>query len=576
MLIDARTLGSEEVMETDVCIVGGGPAGITLAREMAGQDFRVCILESGGTEPDEETQALAEGATSGDCIQEPHTSRARLLGGSSHLWNSAVGKDRVGFRSGILAAGDFEKKDWVPHSGWPFGKEELDPYYERAQTICQLGPYRYDGAGWEAEGAARLPFDEDVLTTSVWQFSGQNVFTDEHRETVLDAANITTYIFANVVEIETSEDGGSVNRFRVACLDGKNFWVAAKIFVLAAGGIENARLLLVSDKKHKAGIGNENDLVGRYFMEHQVVRTGTLFPTSPKLFDRTALYDQRDVNGALVLGKIDFTDSFLQREKLLNVSAMLLPKHKWHHRVRQDSADSLAEMVRAGRRLKVPSDVGSHLKKVAGGLDYVVATTCRKASRGRLFPYFVDSPNLISPGGWSDLDNKHKRFSFFEVLLHTEQAPDPNNRVRLGDERDALGLRRVVLEWQWGEVNIESIRRAQELLAAEFARSGLGKLRIELKEGKPDMVISGLHHHMGTTRINNDPRQGVVDEHGRVHSISNLFTVGCSAFPTGGYINCTLTIVALAIRMADKLKGLIRTVPNLRSTKGVPDGKNLG
>ncbi len=576
MLIDARTCDAEEVVETDVCIVGGGPAGITLGREMAGQDFRVCILESGGTEPDEETQALAEGATSGDCIQEPHTSRARLLGGSSHLWNSAVGKDQVGFRSGILAATDFEKKDWVPHSGWPFGKEELDPYYERAQSICQLGPYRYDGSDWESDDATPLPFDPDVLTTSVWQFSGQNVFTDEHRERVVDAPNITTYLFANVIEIETSEDGNSVTRLRVACLDGKKFWVVAKIFVLAAGGIENARLLLVSDERHKAGIGNDNDLVGRYFMEHQVVRTGSLFPASSDLFDRAALYDQRDVDGALVLGKIDVTDEFLRREKLLNVSAMLLPKHKWHHRVRQDSANSLAELIRAGRRLKMPSDAGSHLKNVVGGLDYVVATTCRKASGGRLFPYFVDSPNLISPGGWSEFDNKQKRYSFFEVLLHTEQAPDPNNRVRLGDKRDALGLRRVVLEWQWGEVNIESIRRAQELLAAEFARSGRGKLRIELKDGKPNMVISGLHHHMGTTRMNPDPRQGVVDEQGRVHGVSNLFTAGCSVFPTGGYINCTLTIVALAIRMADKLKSLMKTAPNLRTAEVAADGKNLG
>ena len=556
MLIDVNELDAGEVIDTDVCIVGAGPAGITLARELADEDFRVCLLESGGTEPDERTEMLAAGETVGDCIQELHTSRARALGGTSHLWNSKIGDSQIGFRAGALAALDFEKRDWVPHSGWPFDKAHLDPFYERAQATCELGPYHYEGSAWETETAARLPLDEDSVTTSVWQFATQNIIADTFQQRVAVERNITTYLHANVVEIELSESCNTVTRLRVASLRGARFWVQAKFFVLAAGGIENARLLLISDKQHKAGIGNQNDLVGRYFMEHQVVRAGTLFPANRSMFDRVALYDQRFEGNASILGKLDFTDEVLRREELLNVSAMLLPKHRWHDRVRQDSVDSLAELLRSARRLKVPPDGFRHLSQVIGGLDYVAAALFRKASRNKLFPYFINSPDLISGGGWSKLENKDRRFSFFEVLLHTEQAPDPENRVTLSNERDELGCRRARLNWRWRDIDVESVHRAQTLLAAQFDRAGIGELRIELKDGRPNLVISGLHHHMGTTRMSSNTRQGVVDPNSRVHGLSNLFVAGCSVFPTGGYINCTLTIVALAIRLADHLKAL--------------------
>ena len=565
MPIDANKLNNGEVVDTDICIVGAGPAGITLAREFAEGNFRVCLLESGGVEPDERTQKLAVGETTGDCIQAPHTSRARALGGTSHLWNSNLDLDRVGFRAGTLSAADFEKKDWLPHSGWPFGKEHLDPFYDRAQEICKLGPNRYEGVSWETEKAARLPLDEAVLTTSVWQFSTQNVFVEAYREHVAAARNITTYLHANVVEIELNDSSDAVKRVRVAGLQGGRFWVRAKIFILAAGGIENARLLLTSDGQQKAGIGNDHDLVGRYFMEHQVVRCGTLFPASRELFGRAGLYDQRASDGVVVLGKIDFADEALRRERLLNVSAMLLPKHRWHQRARQDSVDSFAELLRSFRRLKAPPNMLQHAKRVIGGLDYVLATVCRKATGNRLFPYFVPSPGLLSSGGWSELENTDQRFSSFEVLLHTEQSPHPENRVTLGDELDELGCRRVKLHWCWNEFDVENIRRAQELLASEFERAGLGRLRIELKDGRPNLVISGLHHHMGTTRMSVDPREGVVDPNSRVHGVSNLFISGCSVFPTGGYINCTLTIVALAIRLADHVKAFWPSVQEFRA-----------
>jgi len=562
MPIDANTLRSGEIVDTDICIVGAGPAGITLASEFAGENFRVCLLESGGTEPDERTQNLAAGELVSDPteppigppLEPPHGSRARMLGGTSHLWNSKLAQDQIGFRGGPLAVTDFEKKDWMPHSGWPFGREHLDPYYERAHSVCKFGPYRYEAASWETDVAARFPLDENVLATSLWQFSSQNTFLEAYRERVAEAHNITTYLHANVVDIEMNDSCSAVTRVRVAGLGGGRFWVRAKMFILAAGGIENARLLLISDKQQRGGIGNGYDLVGRYFMEHQIVRSGTFFPASRELFNRAGMYAQWVADGVPVMGKIDFTDEVLRREKLMNVSAMLLPKHRWHRRVRQESVDSFAEMLRSFRRLSVPPNLFQHAKRTIRGLDYVIATVLRKASRDRLFPYFVPSPRVADRERWSELESKHKRFSYFEVMLHTEQSPDPENRVTLGEDLDELGCRRVRLHWRWREFDFENVRRAQELLAAEFQRAGLGRLRIELNRGRPDLYGSNLHHHMGTTRMDADPKRGVVDPQGRVHGVSNLFISSCSVFPTGGYINPTLTIVALAIRLADHLK----------------------
>lgn len=560
MWLDARSLPGGETVEADVCIVGAGPAGISMALSLAkGGVRRILLVESGGIEADSETQALAEGVTTGEPFAPLIETRARRFGGSAHLWNSGVGGQQVGFRCGPLHEVDFERRDWLPHSGWPFGRAELEPYMRQAHEVCLLGPYCYEGDAWARGDDDRpLPFDPAVLTTSVWQFGVQQTFTEHYRAEIGREERVTTLLHANVVEIETTESAGEVTRLRVARFGAPDIFVRAPVFVLAPGGIESARLLLLSDRVQRAGLGNAHDLVGRFFMEHQFVHGGTIVPVSRDIFNRTALYDNRVVDGTLIAGKIDLTDEVMRRERLLNVSMAILPRHPYHRRARQEVADALASLLGVGRG-RLPGDAIRHLRTVVGGLDYAAVATLRRLSGGRLFPYVRRGPDIIDGAGWSDLDRKEERFATYEAILHTEQAPDPDNRVTLGPERDGLGCRRARLHWRWTERDYESVLRAQPIFAREIARAGIGTYRPATDaRGRPDLRHAGLHHHMGTTRMHTDPRQGVVDADSRVHGVRNLYVTGCSVFPTGGYINSTLTVVALALRLAEHLRGVLR------------------
>ena len=557
MLTDARQLPADTTIESDVCIVGSGPAGLTIARELSGRGLRIALLESGGRDFEAAYQQLNEGQVSGDPYYPLEVTRRRQLGGTAQILNSVSGDDFISFRCGPMYPIDLERREGFRHSGWPVDLHHLDPFYRRAQVACGLGAYQYEGEAWSEPGAQPFSSPDDTLGTTVWQFADAAAFTRVAPEAVISAPDVDAYVHASVVELLTDETGQHVTALRIRCLDGKELTARARAYVLAGGGIENPRLLLLSRAVHAAGIGNEHDLVGRFFMEHPVVRCGTLTPDDRDLFNRASLYGMRRVNGTWVVGKLRLSEEVLRREKLLNLSALLLPRHPLHDRFRQESVDSLAALLSGARHLRLPSSAGKHLWNVITGLDYVAAVTARKLSRGALFRYWMPGPTLLGGRPWADLPDKDRRYTHFEVLLHTEQAPDPGNRVRLSDQKDALGVPKAHLEWRWDETSIDNVRRAEAALAREFARAGLGRLDIDVEDGRPHLVIPGLNHHIGTTRMHEDPRHGVVDANARVHGVSNLFVAGSSVFPTGGYINVTLTIVALAIRLADHLKTVL-------------------
>ncbi|HEY9739599.1 MAG TPA: GMC family oxidoreductase [Coleofasciculaceae cyanobacterium] len=571
MLIDARTLPADETIETDVCIVGAGPAGVSLARELMGQNFRVCLLESGGLEPNDDIQSLA--AEEGERFAGEYPGagylRHREFGGTAHRWGIDIGNNQSGVRYVPLDPIDFEKRDGVPYSGWPFSKSHLDPYYERAQATCQIGPYTYDPSDWEDFKSPQLAFTGNRVTTKMFQFGPRDIFIHDYRHELEQASNITIYIHATAVELETDEVAKTVTRVRVGCLQGRQFWVRAKQFIIALGGIENARLLLLSDKTQKTGLGNQNDLVGRFFMDHPMVRSGLLLPSNPQIFDSMALYDMRRVRGTPVIAKLALTEEVMHREQLLNINAALFPRHSIYKlnplrllfpngkNYQSNAVRSVQLLLQAARRREIPKDLLKHLGQFVTGIDDMLYFQTRKK------PVWAHTSSVIGfdQGGWSELQDKEKQFGVLEVVHITEQAPDPDNRVTIGTQLDALGCRKVKLDWRWNEIDRRSILRAQEIFAEEIARAGLGTLKLERDKGDPHAILLSVHHHMGTTRMHTDPKQGVVDEKCQVHGVSNLFIAGSSVFPTGGFANPTLTIVALSIRLADHVKQVMALNP---------------
>jgi choline dehydrogenase-like flavoprotein len=505
-------------VESEVCIIGGGPAGITLARELAGQPFRVALLESGGLAPDRRVRSLLVGENVGLPYDPLHRTRASALGGTSELW---AGTCRP------LDEIDFESRADVPGSGWPFGRVHLLPYYERAHQVCQLGPFAYAPEAWhEPTARPALPFRGDRVATTIFQFSQPPArFGRVYRDDLARSENLTVYLHATAVDLEVGRDGADVTRARVACLRGPAFSVSARIFVLAAGGIENARLLLLSDAVLLAGLGNQHDLVGRFFMEHPHLASGVLTLADPP--PSTTLYETHRVRGTAIQGGLTLSPEVIRREGLLNYSVLLKPR--------------VPPLLAALRQMR-----GSLRRRVLS--DHV----WQRLKDGVLRSRALEVRDLPPAGPRAGLTRT--------LLSRTEQAPNPDSRITLAEKRDVLGRRRVRLDWRLSSIDKRSLRRALEILTEEFAAADLGRLKSAVDAddtGWPATPYGGFHH-MGTTRMDDDPRRGVVDRHGRVHGVSNLFVTGSSLFPTVGYANPTLTIVALALRLADHVKPLLR------------------
>ena len=469
-----------------------------------------------------------------------------------------LGDGRLGARYAIMDDTDFEPKEKVPHTGWPFRKSHLEPYYERAQSFLGIAPY--DLSRWEdRDEARRLDFGGNRITTSIVQFGPRDVFLKDCRERIASSNNVHAYLKLNVIEIESNEEGTRVLRVRVATLDGKHLGIAARSFVLAAGGIENARLLLLSHGTVKAGLGNQNDLVGRFFIDHYGLFGGMVFPADRSIFNRMALYDLRRVNGFAGMGIVVPTQETIRRESLLNTATYLVPKHPTYHHSRKSfhawrllKARILKRPVE--RKPDRPDGIAEHLRRiVVGTAAYFPHKLYRKLIVGRPFP-----ETSIIWGSWSELPNKEREFGAIEIQQLLEQAPDPGNRVLLSDERDRLGCRKAKVDRRLNEIDWENIRRTNLILKQEFARSGIGRFVIDKDFVTPEFssVSHGASHHMGTTRMHGDPKRGVVDATCRIHGMANLYVAGSSVFPTGGFANPTLTIVALTIRLADHLKAV--------------------
>jgi choline dehydrogenase-like flavoprotein len=563
MLIDARRVPRDEVLETEVCIVGAGPAGITLARELIGQGFRVCLLETGGFEPDAAIQNLATAANEaiGDLYPAAVSTRYRQYGGTANTWEIDMGNGRRGVRYVPLDPIDFEKREGIPHSGWPITKADLDPYYDRAQAVCQAGPYDYDADTWADQTAPPIAFKGDRVTTRAFQFGPRDVFTQAYRTELVQSQNVTLCIYATALELETDELAKRVTRVQVGDLSGNRFWVAARIVVLAIGGLETARLLLLSDRVQKIGLGNHYDLVGRFLMDHPVVRSGILTPANSQVIPSLSLYDTRWANGTMVIAKPVLTEAVMRREQLLNINTAMFPRHPIFQynvlrmlfpqgrRFRSPAVDSAREFAMSLKRGKLPDRPLKRLSQLPTGIDDMIYYYWRKK------PWIHYSYGL-NVGGWSTVADK--KFGCLELFHVTEQAPDPANRVTLSDVRDPLGYRKLQVYWRWNDIDMRSTKRSLEIFAEEFAQAGVGRLKLDLDQGVPQVFLPSTHHHMGTTRMHDDPKQGVVDANCQVHDVANLFIASSSVFPTGGYANPTLTIIALAIRIADQVKASMK------------------
>lgn len=521
MLSDATEVANDQQIETDLCIVGAGPAGISVAREFLGSGVRVCLLESGGRDVERRAQRLNRGQSVGYSTYLLHRSRVRAFGGTSRHWPL-----EDGWAARPLDPIDFEARPGIRYSGWPFDRAHLESYYVQAQSVCQLGPFTYDPDYWaDAKRTPCLPLRTTSVETTLFQ-RGSATFEGYYEELVR-SSNVTLFLHAQVTDLAIDEDPGWVDRVEARRDDGSRFFVRARLIVLAAGGIENARLLLLNNRVHRRGLGNGHDLVGRFFAERLSARTGYVVMAKPDLAQQTGFYDVHTMRGTRVMGALRVVDAVQQEQQLLNCAFFLLLRSA---AMTTEAVRSLATLAKGFGRRPRPERVLGHLHNVAAGL----------ADLGVF--------------GWEQVRRTGNTARVLVLRVQAEQAPNPDSRVTLGTRRDAFGFPVARLDWRLAESDRASIRASQEVVDAALRAVGLGHVEFMLGDEHPRALFEGNYHHLGTTRMHIDPKHGVVDADCRVHGIRNLYITGSSVFPTFGCSNPTLTLVALALRLADHLK----------------------
>ncbi|NJO38744.1 MAG: GMC family oxidoreductase [Rhizobiales bacterium] len=523
MYVDLRSAEDGQLFEADICIIGAGPAGITIARAMAHARFDVCLVESGGFEPDAEVQSLAGGIMPTHPHHLLEIGRNRQFGGSTNSWSGACAP---------MSACDFAPRPFIDLDGWPYARPALDPYYRQAQRLFEIGPFDYEPSTWADDGFRPLDLDPEKLETRLWQLSPRTNFGRNHREELGRSAHITVLLHATATEIRANDAATLVEGVEIRSLNGRQALVRSRITILACGAIDNARLLLLSRQRCPQGLGNHQDQVGRYFMQHPHIAAASLRFRGSKAW----LRDYKDVrHGDLWLrARIGLSEAVMARERVMNPVASL---------VNRFITDSLTHTQSIGyvtlKRVLLDVQHGRMPANISHGI-----VTILKDVRGIAIGFL-----------------RHLRDQNGAVYVMGEQYPNPESRVTLSMDRDRLGQEKARVDWRLLPIDKHSIRVLIDVIRQDFARLGIAEIVpdewLTIDDETWPQSLAGGHHHMGTTRMGDDPASSVVDAEARVHGIANLYAAGSSIFPTVGSANPTLTLVATSLKLADHLAAVM-------------------
>lgn len=553
MLIDVAPHARGDLARFDVCIVGSGPAGITVAREVCRTGLSVCLVESGAHKSSGKIQDLNAGVVDsahGYREEVLREGRCRRFGGTANLWNHQIrGEPARYVRYVPLDEIDFESRDWVPESGWAFSRQAIEPFYQRAQQVCGINSFECPPEFVEAGTKNGRLWQTEKIESVVSQLGLAETFVEHYRRELILDQRVTVILRATLLQFQMDPLSRVITSGQVRTPDGRKFWIRARTFVLAAGGLENARILLLQEDLQSGGLGNQHDMVERCFMDHPQITLGVLTPFSSSLFGRAELYDQHHVGGHVMMRLLHIRPEVMRREKMLNLYGVLVPHFKT---LRDNSTATLRQLM-----VRVPRFIYRRLS-----LQYRCTPLDARPFRQRLLEDYYAEGQC----GWSRLARPERRFVEFSIRSLVEQSPDRSNRVMLQDETDEFDQRKIKVLWRWNDLDLRSIRQAQKIFREELASTGIGTF-VPLEEtiGPRPRRFDSPHHFLGTTRMHDNPRNRVVDPDCRVHGVPNLFVAGSSVFPTSGYANPTFTIIALALRLASHLQSELQSKPTISS-----------
>lgn len=519
---DSEAISEGAVLQVDLCIVGSGAAGITTAMQFAGRREQVLVLEGGGLSISGESQSLYQAHQSGLDYFDLSACRLRYFGGTTNHWGGYCREnDPI----------DYERRPALGLQGWPLSYDDIRPFVERAARVLGLEPHRFRpesefGKHLDA-GHSLLEAVSTQLETKVFLLTDHLRFAEIHLPAIRSAENLRVLKRSNAVHITVDPSARRVTRVRIKGAGGRNFFVEAKMFVLAAHALENARLLLASNDVVPEGLGNAGDHVGRYFMEHPHLVSGLFFPSPrfPMAYSRDRML-RLNMNANLSL-----TRKAMESHGTLQYYCRFRPIYDF---------ERTAQALR-----RVYGDLGAGFDMQTFRALSHVSRRPLKTMRYAAYRAGVHEPAPLAFG----LDHR------------IEQAPNPNSRVTLSDERDTLGVPRLTFHWALNEVDYRTFQVGQQVVVDEFTRLGFGRFKApQLNAELINASVTGHYHHIGTTRMGHSASDSVVDADCKVHGTDNLYVAGSSIFASSGYSGPTMMIMAFSLRLAEHLAHRLDTV----------------
>ncbi|MGA7870716.1 MAG: GMC family oxidoreductase [Candidatus Binatus sp.] len=531
MIVDFRDYADGHVFRADVCIIGSGAAGITIAREFFFSGFSVVTSEGGGFKWEEDTQALYTSEVVGLPHKGVHIGRARVFGGTTTLWaGQTLPLDDI----------DFRPRPWVADSGWPLVRRDLEPYYRRAEKTLNLSEIDYRDPSFF--GVSTALFESRQLRPLISQFSPKANFAAAYGNQLKSLSSITVILHANATQLMANSDASAITGVEIRSLSGRCGAIDAAFYVVCCGGIETPRLLLASNEIERPGLGNRHDRVGRYFQDHVQARLASV-----RLRDAKRVLESFETfyrKGVAYSPKLALNEEVQEKRGTLNATVGVVRAELPAENTAVDAAKRLASGLRHWNFIK-PS--AGDLKQLLRSPHDILLAAFRR--------YVQHKPAFQLSGEPY-------------ISLCCECEPNPDSRVLLSDERDALGMRRAKLDWHLTPLVRHTAMVVVEILAKELKRLEIGEVDTAscdvMRNQDWERSFWDINHHIGTCRMSTDPHNGVVDPDCKVHTIDNLFISSSAVFPTGGHSNPTFTMLALAIRLADHLKlRLSRSVPTV-------------
>lgn len=498
----------------DVLVVGSGPAGLAVAGALGASGARVLVVESGGAKAHADDLNRVE--TTGLPYPGAETGRARGWGGTGEKW---AGQCRP------LDPLDLQARSWVEGSGWPLTPHDLAPWIERASSFFSLDGATYSPADVEGTRVVLPEVDPALLQWRVLRYSPAHRVGSKLRSSVAADAAVTVVTDATVVEL--LQDDSGVIGVRAVSAGGHERRLLATDTVLAAGGLENARLLLLAGEGGAPVPGNAGGWVGRSLQDHPHWLVGELVDADPAV---GVAFQSASAPGGRARAKLALPSALQEARQTLNAVLDIELVHGPGSAA--GASKRLWEAYQQRRRPDHP------VADVATLLRHPVATAGELRARR---------------GGTGAPADRHTSLG---LRVQTEQPPLGESCVSLGEARDRYGCRVASVHWTVGEMEHRTCLELSRAAQAAFAGAGLGRVVLAPWLEELDQFrarAEDFYHHAGTTRMAATEQDGVVSPSGAVHGTAHLHVAGGSVFPTSGYANPTLTIVALALRLADHL-----------------------